>query len=359
MLPSRSLVLHDLPKEVTDKQIRSFLESQGFEIAQIDIRRESVLSAIVTFANQLAAIRAKDRLRGVSFPGSSVPITPRWAPNPNTLWVTELGPTVTTARLRQGFQLFGPVEQAIVVIDPNTGKSKGYGFVVFSTVEGFQQAMASRELLILDRSTKPVRYEPARAEDDDVGFLLTDLPAAHLQKLAGMAPPHMAQPGTLEFEFALRWREQENLNKAQREALLQRHRKDIEELAEYQAALHKYQLEHYQASLPPPGPMGAPVPVPPSGASADQLMAEITRLLGPPVVAPQPPPVMAPPPVVPLPMPPQPQGQQPPPIPKELLDELLLAAGRGVPLDQALAAAKVDPQTALALLAALPGFPMR
>ncbi|GAA0170502.1 hypothetical protein LIER_24744 [Lithospermum erythrorhizon] len=52
------------------------------------------------------------------------------------LFVRGLGWETTTESLRTTFSCFGEIEEAIVITDKGTGKSKGYGFVTFKHIDG-------------------------------------------------------------------------------------------------------------------------------------------------------------------------------------------------------------------------------
>ncbi|KAM7525037.1 hypothetical protein LguiA_014939 [Lonicera macranthoides] len=52
------------------------------------------------------------------------------------LFIRGLGWETTTDKLRAIFTAFGELEEAIVITDKNTGKSKGYGFVTFRHIDG-------------------------------------------------------------------------------------------------------------------------------------------------------------------------------------------------------------------------------
>ena len=52
------------------------------------------------------------------------------------LFVGGLPYQTTDASLRQFFERFGEIEEAVVIKDRETGKSKGYGFVTMSDSEG-------------------------------------------------------------------------------------------------------------------------------------------------------------------------------------------------------------------------------
>ena len=56
------------------------------------------------------------------------------------VFVGNLPWTISPAELRNFASKFGPVQAVNVVFNKNTGMSKGYGFVNFTTRDGFDQA---------------------------------------------------------------------------------------------------------------------------------------------------------------------------------------------------------------------------
>lgn len=59
------------------------------------------------------------------------------------LFVGNLPWTVSHNELKMYFSRYGHVSSASVIYDRNIGMSKGYGFVVFSSREGFNNAVNS------------------------------------------------------------------------------------------------------------------------------------------------------------------------------------------------------------------------
>ncbi|MBN1788361.1 MAG: hypothetical protein JW806_08195 [Sedimentisphaerales bacterium] len=57
------------------------------------------------------------------------------------IYVGNMGPKADQASLEALFSVFGTVEKAYIVTDRETGKSKGFGFVVMSTDEEAQNAI--------------------------------------------------------------------------------------------------------------------------------------------------------------------------------------------------------------------------
>ncbi|KAA8519679.1 hypothetical protein F0562_013876 [Nyssa sinensis] len=57
------------------------------------------------------------------------------------LFIRGLGWETTTQKLRNIFSSFGELEEAIIITDNATGKSKGYGFVTFKHIDGASLAL--------------------------------------------------------------------------------------------------------------------------------------------------------------------------------------------------------------------------
>lgn len=49
------------------------------------------------------------------------------------------------------FQQFGEVQKAYVVKDPKTGKTRGFGFVIFKEIESYEKALAQEDHQIHDK----------------------------------------------------------------------------------------------------------------------------------------------------------------------------------------------------------------
>lgn len=63
------------------------------------------------------------------------------------LYVGNLPWTVGHTELKQYFSKFGPVQNALVVFDKNTGLSRNYGFVTYANREGFETATGATHKL--------------------------------------------------------------------------------------------------------------------------------------------------------------------------------------------------------------------
>ena len=59
----------------------------------------------------------------------------------NKLFVGSLPWAVNDSSLRELFSQYGEISEAVVIIDRATGRSKGFGFVTFTTEEAAQAAL--------------------------------------------------------------------------------------------------------------------------------------------------------------------------------------------------------------------------
>ena len=63
----------------------------------------------------------------------------------NKLFVGGLSWNTGDSELREAFEKFGAVEDAKVITDRDTGRSRGFGFVTFSNGDDAQSAMQSMD----------------------------------------------------------------------------------------------------------------------------------------------------------------------------------------------------------------------
>ncbi|KAF5742335.1 UBP1-associated protein 2C [Tripterygium wilfordii] len=100
-----------LSSEDARKILQSFTQEQLLDILQVAaVSHPDILDAVRAVADRDVSLRK--------------------------LFIRGLASETTTDSLRSIFSSFGPLEEAIVILDKSTGKSKGYGFVTFSHVDG-------------------------------------------------------------------------------------------------------------------------------------------------------------------------------------------------------------------------------
>lgn len=86
----------------------------------------------------------------------------------NTVFVGNLSYSVEGTDLRSAFANFGDVTEAKVIKDFHTGRSKGYGFVTFSTENEAQKAVA--EMNDREINGRNIRVNIARNKANNGGF---------------------------------------------------------------------------------------------------------------------------------------------------------------------------------------------
>jgi len=67
--------------------------------------------------------------------GNNMPnLVPKGAPGPMRLYVGSLHFNITEDMLRAIFEPFGKIDNIQLIMDPETGRSKGYGFLTVSVL---------------------------------------------------------------------------------------------------------------------------------------------------------------------------------------------------------------------------------
>jgi RNA recognition motif-containing protein len=69
--------------------------------------------------------------------------------------------------LRQAFEVHGQIEEAVVISDRDTGRSRGFGFVTFEDDEAADKAIAALNGSELDGRT--IRVDVAQAKERNRG----------------------------------------------------------------------------------------------------------------------------------------------------------------------------------------------
>ena len=71
--------------------------------------------------------------------------TPTPTPTPPTHIFTPFSLPPSTEELREHFTKFGDIESINVKTDPNTGRSRGFAFIVFNTIEAIDKVSKGGE----------------------------------------------------------------------------------------------------------------------------------------------------------------------------------------------------------------------
>ncbi|KAK6235604.1 hypothetical protein SCA6_010941 [Theobroma cacao] len=171
----RTLWIGDLQFWVDESYLNSCFAHTG-ELVSIKIIRNKITGqpegyGFVEFVSHAAAERILQTYNGTPMPGTDQMFRLNWAsfgigerrtdPGPeHSIFVGDLAPDVTDYLLQETFRAHYPsVRGAKVVTDPNTGRSKGYGFVKFS--DEIERNRAMTEMNGVYCSTRAMRISAA------------------------------------------------------------------------------------------------------------------------------------------------------------------------------------------------------
>ncbi|EEF48891.1 nuclear acid binding protein, putative [Ricinus communis] len=171
----RTLWIGDLQYWVDENYLSSCFAHTG-EVLSIKIIRNKITGqpegyGFVEFVSHVAAERILQTYNGTQMPGTEQTFRLNWAsfgigerrPDAgpeHSIFVGDLSPDVTDYLLQETFRANYPsVRGAKVVTDPNTGRSKGYGFVKFGDENERNRAMTEMNGVFC--STRPMRISAA------------------------------------------------------------------------------------------------------------------------------------------------------------------------------------------------------
>eukprot|EP00640_Fibrocapsa_japonica_P002903 CAMPEP_0113935644 /NCGR_PEP_ID=MMETSP1339-20121228/2762_1 /TAXON_ID=94617 /ORGANISM="Fibrocapsa japonica" /LENGTH=268 /DNA_ID=CAMNT_0000937871 /DNA_START=104 /DNA_END=907 /DNA_ORIENTATION=+ /assembly_acc=CAM_ASM_000762 len=85
------------------------------------------------------------------------------------VYVGDLATSVNEAKLREAFEEFGKVESVQILRHPDTGTSRGFGFVTFEEVAGAGKALESTPVKVAGGDSRVTRAQPKRYNDGPRG----------------------------------------------------------------------------------------------------------------------------------------------------------------------------------------------
>ncbi|XP_042513174.1 polyadenylate-binding protein RBP47B'-like isoform X2 [Macadamia integrifolia] len=171
----RTLWIGDLQYWIDESYLHNCFAHTG-EVLSIKIIRNKITGqpegyGFIEFVTHAAAERVLQTFNGTQMPGTEQTFRLNWASfgigerrtdagPEHSIFVGDLAPDVTDYLLQETFRAQYPsVRGAKVVTDPNTGRSKGYGFVKFSDETERNRAMT--EMNGVYCSTRPMRISAA------------------------------------------------------------------------------------------------------------------------------------------------------------------------------------------------------
>ncbi|KAL5784519.1 hypothetical protein ACOSQ2_006911 [Xanthoceras sorbifolium] len=150
------LYFGNLPFNVDSAQLAGIIQEHGSpELIEVLYNRETGRSrgfAFVTMSSVEDCNAVIENLDGSEYLGRTLrvnfsdkprPRTPFFAETEYKVFIGNLSWSVTSESLTQAFQQYGNVVAAKVIFDGDTGRSRGYGFVCYSTKSEMETAIKS------------------------------------------------------------------------------------------------------------------------------------------------------------------------------------------------------------------------
>ncbi|BFZ24911.1 hypothetical protein BsWGS_27950 [Bradybaena similaris] len=241
------LFVGNLTPDITEDGFRKMFEVYG-EVSEIYLNPSRGFGFIRLDYRQNAEA-AKAGLDGSQRKGRVLRV--RFATHGAALKVKNLHPFVSNELLEHSFSQFGELERCVVIVD-DRGKSTGEGIVEFVRKPGANSALRriTEGVFLMGMDPKPISVEPLEHKDEEDGLPEKLLTKNEQYKKEREKEPRFAPIGSFEFEFGMRWKELDELEKQRIEQV----KKEIEDARlkledEMQNALFEYQADQIRQEL--------------------------------------------------------------------------------------------------------------
>lgn len=234
------LFVGNLPTGVTEEEMEKLFAKYG-QASEIFVNKDRGFGFIRLETRIIAEI-ARSELDDFVFRGR--PIRVRFATHGAALSVKNLPEFVSNELLEEAFAIFGQIERAIVIVD-DRGRPTGKGIVEYTTKPAARKALdkCSDGAYLMTAFPRPIIVEPMEQLDEDEGLPEKLINKNQLYHKEREQPPRFAQPGSFEYEYAMRWKALMEMEK-QQYGMVDRNMKDAQEKleAEMEAARHEHQV---------------------------------------------------------------------------------------------------------------------
>ncbi|XP_077377255.1 non-POU domain-containing octamer-binding protein [Festucalex cinctus] len=234
------LFVGNLPTGVTEEDLEKMFAKYG-KATEVFVNKERGFGFIRLETRIIAEI-ARAELDDTPFRGR--PIRVRFATHGASLSIKNLPEFVSNELLEEAFSVFGQIERAVVIVD-DRGRPTGKGIVEYTTKPGARKALdkCNDGAYLLTAFPRPIIVEPMEQLDDEEGLsekLINKNQQYHKER---EQPPRFAQPGSFEYEYAMRWKALMEMEKQQYE-MVDRNMKEAQEKleAEMEAARQEHQV---------------------------------------------------------------------------------------------------------------------
>ncbi|XP_034098267.2 protein no-on-transient A-like isoform X1 [Drosophila albomicans] len=197
------LYVGNMPKDMGKEKLKEMFEPYG-EINDLFVNVQKNLAFLKMEFHQ-NAVKAKRALDGSIVNGRTLRV--RFAPSHPLVRVTNLSDCVSNELLHKGFEIFGPIERAVVVVD-NRGNHKGEGIVEFVMRSSAMNCLSlcQERCFLLTAKLRPCIVEPLEINDDDDGMsekMIAKSQAFNEERSVG---PRFADLCSFEHEYATEYK---------------------------------------------------------------------------------------------------------------------------------------------------------
>ncbi|KAM9821856.1 non-POU domain-containing octamer-binding protein [Syngnathus typhle] len=234
------LFVGNLPAGVTEDDIEKLFAKYG-KATEVFVNKDRGFG-FVRLETRIIAEIARAELDDAPFRGR--PIRVRFATHGAALSVKNLPDFVSNELLEEAFSVFGQIERAVIIVD-DRGRPTGKGIVEYTSKPAARKALdkCNDGAYLLTAFPRPIIVEPMEQLDDEEGLsekLINKNQQYHKER---EQPPRFAQPGSFEYEYAMRWKALMEMEKQQYE-MVDRNMKEAQEKleAEMEAARHEHQV---------------------------------------------------------------------------------------------------------------------
>lgn len=200
------LYIGNLTSEMAkDESLREIFQPYG-EISDIFINSEKNF-AFIRVDYHLNALKAQRALDGTILNGRQLRI--RFASSESVVRVRNLTSFVSNELLYRAFEVFGPVERAIVKVD-DRGNSKCEGIVEFSKKSSANSCLrlCAENCFFLTATLRPCIVEPMEQADDTIGMPDKALNKSSQQFISERScGPRFAPLDSFEHEYGIKWKQ--------------------------------------------------------------------------------------------------------------------------------------------------------
>ncbi|KAM3867883.1 non-POU domain-containing octamer-binding protein [Diretmus argenteus] len=234
------LFVGNLPTGVSEADVEKLFSKYG-KPSEIFINKDRGFGFIRLETRIIAEI-ARAELDDTPFRGRQIRV--RFATHGAALSVKNLPEFVSNELLEEAFSVFGQIERAIVIVD-DRGRPTGKGIVEYTSKPAARKALdkCADGAFLLTAFPRPVTVEPMEQLDEDEGLAEKIINKNQQYHKEREQPPRFAQPGSFEYEYAMRWKALMEMEKQQYD-MVDRNMKEAQEKleAEMEAARHEHQV---------------------------------------------------------------------------------------------------------------------